>query len=272
MPPFPPTPLFLLGLLLAGVLLGALLAMCLRRVARRHAQRLRLAAERERAAAALHDTLLQSMQGMILRFQGVSHRLPPDSAERATIEAILDQADEVLADGRHRIMALRAPVVQGDSLRQAFAALGQSLQDSFDTPFRMVVAARPAPVDGEPGEEIYRIGREALYNAFQHAGASHIELELVYGCEFLTLYVRDDGRGMADIADAAALGGAGRHGLGGMRERAELLGAALEVRSLPERGTEVILKVPGALCYRARRHDGWRRRLLAWLGRSDTQG
>ena len=70
-------------------------------------RRLRRLEQRERAAAALHDTLLQSMQGMILRFQSVAHRLPPGSAERVTIETILDQADEVLAEARHQIVALR---------------------------------------------------------------------------------------------------------------------------------------------------------------------
>ena len=90
------------------LLLGCLALACALRAARRQRRRLARMAERERAALILQDTLLQSMQGLILRFQGVSHRLPSDSAERATIEAILDQADEVLAEARERMLALRS--------------------------------------------------------------------------------------------------------------------------------------------------------------------
>jgi signal transduction histidine kinase len=260
---FSPTPLFLLlGLLLACLAFGAAFVVCLRRMRRAYEARLRQVAERERVATSLHDTLLQSMQGMILRFQGVSYRLAPDSPERATIEQILDQADEVLAEGRHQILALRLPVIYGDNLSQAFAAVGQSLQENFDTPFRMIVGGQPSPLHGDRSEEIYAIVREALYNAFQHAQASRVELELVYGLEFLSLYVRDNGKGMAQPP----------RGLAGMRARAARLGAAIEVLSLPEQGTEVILKVPGALCYQTPRAAGWQQRLSAWLGRTDSQG
>jgi signal transduction histidine kinase len=259
----------MLGLLLEGLLLGGTFLYCLRRLGRRYQSRLRQATERERVASGLHDTLLQSLQGMILRFQGVAHRLPETSAERDTIENILDQADEVLAEGRHQILALRMPVVHGDNLSQAFAAVGQSLEDNFATPFRMVVTARPVPVDGELGEHIYGIVREALYNAFQHAQAGRVELELVYGCEFFTLYVRDDGKG---IGQSPQQGKRADRGLVRMRERAARIGADLEVLSLPEQGTEVILKVPGRICYQASRHNCWRRRLAAWLGRTETRG
>lgn len=258
--------LLTLGVLLEGVLLGLVFLACLRRLSRRHHRRLQQLEERDRLGAVLHDTLLQSMQGMILRFQGVSHRLPETSPERGTIEKILDQADEVLAEGRHQILAQRVPVIYGDNLGQAFAAIGQSLQENFNTPFRMIITAPPMRLNGDRGEEIYSIVREALYNAFQHAEASRIELELVYGCEFFSLYVRDDGKGMALAPET------GYKGLSGMRERAERLGGGVEVLSLPEQGTEVILKVPGKLCYQEPRHGGWRHRLTAWLGRTETLG
>jgi signal transduction histidine kinase len=265
------TPLFvLLALILEGLLLGVLFRICLRRLARRHDARRRRFEERERAAFALHDMLLQSMQGVLLRVHSVGQRLGDGSAERDTIETILDQADEVLADGRHQALALRMPLVDGDNLSQALAAVGHSLRDSFMTPFRMLVTARAVPLDGAVGEVIYRIGREALFNAFQHAQAGHIELELVYGCEFFTLFVRDDGKGI----DTKAAPAAGYRGLAGMRERAERIGGGIEVLSLPERGTEVILKVPGRLCYPAPRERQrirrWRSRLAAWLGRTES--
>lgn len=260
----------MLGLLLECLLLGVLFRLCLRHVARRYEARLKQLEERERVAFALHDMLLQGMQGVLLRVQSVGQRLGDGSAERDTIETILDQADEVLAEGRHQVLALRMPLVHGDNVSKAFAAVGQSLQDSYTTPFRMLVSARAVPLNGAVGEEIYRIGREALFNAFQHAQAGHIELELVYGPEFFTLFVRDDGKGI----DTASAPEAGYRGLAGMRERAERMGGGIEVLSLPERGTEVILKVPGRVCYPPPRGRGgrWRRWLAAWLGRTESRG
>ncbi|MES2161942.1 MAG: hypothetical protein V4476_12365 [Pseudomonadota bacterium] len=94
--------MFPLILLLLGVLLAGLCA-----AVRRHRRLLARMAERERATAAVQDALLQAMQGLILRFQSVGHRLPEGSAERAAIDAILDQADEALAEARNRMAALR---------------------------------------------------------------------------------------------------------------------------------------------------------------------
>ncbi|NYE63674.1 signal transduction histidine kinase [Duganella sp. 1224] len=245
----------LLGLLLMCVALGAAGLLHWRRARRAYEDRLRLLAERERVAATLHDTLLQSMQGMILRFQGVGHRLAADSPERATIDHILDQADEVLAEGRHQILALRVPVVYGDKLSQAFAAIGQSLQENYAIPFSMRVSGRVTPVNGDRGEDIYAIVREALYHAYQHTGATAVELELVYGCEFFSLYVRDNGM----------VSGAPPRALPAMRERAARLAGTVELQTLAEQGTEVALRVPGEVCYQMPCQPGWRHRLADWL-------
>lgn len=247
--------ILLLGLLLTCVALGAAGLLHWRRTQRAYEDRLRLLAERERVAATLHDTLLQSMQGMILRFQGVGHRLAADSPERATIDHILDQADEVLAEGRHQILALRVPVVYGDKLSQAFAAIGQSLQDNYAIPFSMQVSGHVTPVNGDRSEDIYAIVREALYHAYQHVQATAIELELVYGCEFFSLYVRDNG----------VVTGAPLRALAAMRERAARLGGTVEVLTLPEQGSELVLRVPGAVCYQTPRQLGWRHWLGGWL-------
>lgn len=250
------TPLFwLLGLTFAGLVSGAALVLCLRRLRRAYDTRLRQLAERERVATGLHDTLLQSLQGMILRFQSVGHRMALDSPERVALEQILDQADEVLAEGRHQILALRVPVVYGDKLSQALAAAGQSLQETFSTPFQMIISGEQVAVNGDRAEEIYAIVREALMNAFQHAQASRIELELAYGHKFLSLHVRDDGKGMTALPPGFAV----------LNERAAGMGGGIEVLSSPQQGSEVILKVPGEVCYQTPRRIGWLHRLVAWL-------
>jgi len=245
----------LLGILLACLLAGAVFLACLRRARQRYRARVVQLTERERVATGLHDTLLQSMQGLILRFQNVSNRLPQDSRERATIEHILDQADEVLAEGRHQILALRIPALPGDNLGQAFAAIGQSLQAGYETPFRLAVSGMPRAVIDEVGEEIYCIVRELLHRAFQQAPHGQVRLELVYASEALALYVRDDG----PPAPAASLQT--------LQARAQQLGGELAAQPLPGQGEEVVLKVPGRVCYQAARPAGWRLRLAAWLRR-----
>jgi signal transduction histidine kinase len=105
-------------------------------------------------------------------------------------------------------------------------------------------------------DEIYRIGREALVNAFLHASASHIGVDIVTADGCIRLCIRDDGVGISDEVLSAG-GRPGHWGLAGMRERALGIGASLQIRSNGG-GTEVELRMP---C-----HTGLLRRSLDWLG------
>ena len=110
-------------------------------------------------------------------------------------------------------------------------------------------------------DEVYAIVREALANAFRHAQATHIEVEIVYDRRELRLHVRDDGRGIDSPILAA--GGRREHwGLIGMRERARQIRAHFQLWSRPGAGAEIELRIPAALAYRTRaREPRWRR----WL-------
>jgi signal transduction histidine kinase len=97
-------------------------------------------------------------------------------------------------------------------------------------------------------DEVYRITAEALRNAFRHAQAGQIEVDIAYGEKEFTLRVRDDGTGI----DREVLSGDGREGhfgLHGMRERAELIGGRLVVWSEVASGTEVELTIPASKAY-----------------------
>ncbi len=91
-------------------------------------------------------------------------------------------------------------------------------------------------------DELARIGREAITNAFRHGHADSIEVGLFYSNNALRLVVRDDGRGIA--TNTILKGRPGHFGLTGMRERAERIGGRLTVRSRPGGGTEVNLLAP----------------------------
>lgn len=251
----------------AAGLLASLYFWRTRQLARRYGELLReRLAERERIARTLHDTLLQSMQGLILRFHGVAKRLPKESAAQQGIEAILDQADKVMTEGRNELMNLRTRPEDGDDIAHALAKFGASLQEHFGPQFTLVVDGAMRAVDSAAWDEIYWIGREALFNAYQHAAAGHVEMEVAHGREQFALFVRDDGNGMpGDLQPDGSR--AGHWGVAGMRERALALGGTLEIWSRAGMGTELALRLPAQRVYRAPPRTGARHWLQALLGR-----
>jgi signal transduction histidine kinase len=251
--------LFALGILWVLYLLG------IQRMAARMQGRLReRLAERERIARELHDTLLQGIQSMILRFQAATYEIPEDHPARRTMEQTLDDADQVILEGRERVQDLRAQLEPANALPEALRAAGEELlQDAALIKFGLLVEGTPRELHRLVGEEAYRIGREALVNAFYHAKAQEIEVCLAYKNDQLQLRLRDDGCGI-DPEILRAGGRQGHWGLTGMRERAGKIGARLEIRSQVGKGTEIELSIPAAVAYR-RQRAGWFPR---WPGRS----
>jgi signal transduction histidine kinase/ligand-binding sensor domain-containing protein len=223
----------------------------------RRAYNLRLAGqvdERLRVARELHDTLLQSFQGLIPVFQAARNLLPtrPDRAAEVLDEGLEDAGDAIV-EGRSAIQNLRAnPSLDGDleSLLNAVGAELTRARKTEESPpaFRVIVEGSRHPLSPLVQDEIYRIGREMLRNAFRHARAGRIEVEIRYDSRAFKLRVRDDGIGM----DSSLLkGGAvpGHWGLAGMHERARKMGGRLEIWSESGAGTEEELSVPARVAY-----------------------
>jgi ligand-binding sensor domain-containing protein/signal transduction histidine kinase len=220
--------------------------------------------ERTRIAQDLHDTLLQSFQGLILRFQTVDDMLPsrPAAAKRV-LEDALDRADEALSEGRDAIQNLRYSTSSNQDLAQAMNAMMSELKeetsrDNEDAPtFSVLVEGEPRAIHPVLNEDICRIAREALRNAFNHAHAHRIETEITYCAPYLRLRVRDDGTGIEpEVLDG---GGRERHwGLTGMQERAKSMHAQFNVWSKSGAGTEVELTLPGHIAYEASSGTGFR--------------
>src|SRR5262250_2892863 len=247
-------------------LLWAVYQLRLQQVTAQVRQRLQgRADERERIARELHDTLLQSLHGLLLQFQAARNMLPrrPEEAIHA-LDGALDATEQAIAESRNAIQNIRAePGRQGD-LAELLKAAGQELANSQDANhrppvFRLIVEgerqALPAVLQGE----VYRIAREILRNAFQHAQADRIEAELRYDDHALRLRIRDDGRGI-DPQVLKAGGRSGHWGLRGVRERAQQIGAQLGFWSEAGAGTEVQLTVPAAVAYEQSRHGASRDR------------
>ncbi len=208
--------------------------------------------ERERIARELHDTLLQSTQGLTLRFQAVANRIAADDPVRASLDEALDRADQVIAEGRDRVLDLRVPAYTSNELPEALAAAGDDLAQGRAIAFRATVEGNARELERKIEEEAYRIAREALLNAFRHAGAGTIEVQITYTDEDLRIRVRDDGHGI-DEATLATGSRPGHWGLTGMRERAQKAGATLELWSRRAAGTEIELRIPAAVAYKQQR-------------------
>jgi signal transduction histidine kinase/ligand-binding sensor domain-containing protein len=201
--------------------------------------------ERERIARELHDTLLQGVQGLMLRIQAATDRIAPGDPARHALEAALDQADLVIAEGRDRVKDLRGEEATDIDLLSALLAAGRELEPDSGTRLRAISGGKPRPLDPCVQEELYRIGREALINAFRHAGAREVVVEITHGRRALHLRVHDDGRGMSpEVIERG--GRPGHWGLSGMRERAERIGGTFSIRSREGKGTEIDVAVPWA--------------------------
>ena len=240
------------GLLAAGGIWGGY-RMRLRQLARQlHVRFEERLAERSRIARDLHDTLLQSFQGAILRFRAVAYMLPDRPAEaRATLENAIDQARQAIVEGRDAVQGLRSPAVAANDIAVSIATLAETLStdDGSQTPpvFHVNVEGTPRDLPPMVQDEVYRIAGEALRNAFRHAHASRIEVDIRYDQRRFRLRVRDDGRGM----DAGATGRTydGHYGMAGMYERAKLVGGTLAIWSELDSGTEAELTIPASVAY-----------------------
>jgi signal transduction histidine kinase len=203
-------------------------------------------AERTRIARELHDTLLQSFQGLMLRLQVVDDLLPPGKAKEQ-LEQSLERADQAIAEGRSVVYDLRSSATITNDLAQAVRALGDDLATQDSGAFHLVVEGPMRDLRPIIRDELYRITREALRNAFSHAAADYIEVEITYGERALRLRIRDDGQGIPP--EMLEAGRPGHHGLPGMRERAQQIGGKLEIWSGAKAGTEIELSIAGSIAY-----------------------
>jgi signal transduction histidine kinase len=216
--------------------------------------------ERTRIARELHDTMLQSFQGVLLRLHVVSRQLLDRPEVQKTLDTVVDQAQQAVNEGRDAVRDLRLSTVETNDLAVAIRAIGEELMADGTNQNTAVSQVR---VEGTPRnlhpifrDEVYRIAGEALRNAFRHAQARQIEVELRYDEAQFRLRIRDDGKGV----DPKVLGGVGRaghYGLAGMYERAKLIGGKLTVWSELDSGTEVELSVPASNAYAASPRRSW---------------
>lgn len=190
----------------------------------------------ERAAKAAHDALLQDVQGLALRLQAISNEQQMPNAGIVNIAPVLRDIDVLFMRERTAVMGRQLSLKFHSELEQMFAELGAVLAESSHLSFSLMVLGDVVEPEASAREEIYQLGREVLCNAYRHARAKKIEMEMIYAGSFLLLHVRDDGVGFTRTSELRALFV--------MRRRLRALGGSLSVWSRSGIGSELSLVVP----------------------------
>jgi ligand-binding sensor domain-containing protein len=237
----------LTGILILGGIYRIRLKQMACRVRSQLEERIR---ERERIARELHDTLLQSVQGLILRLHAAVEKMQAEDPGRKELEITIQRADRVTLEARERVRFLRATDVR--DLLTALREAGEELAEGHTLEFRMIVEGAPRELHAIVCEELTWIGREALTNAFTHSNARQVVAEISYHRRELRLQLSDDGQGLPE--DVAIAGGrAGHFGLVGFRERAKRIRGRLTLHSGPGIGTALTVVVPADVAYKDKR-------------------
>jgi signal transduction histidine kinase len=177
----------------------------------------------------------------------VRDQLPADSPDAQHLNRVLELMGRVIEEGRNAVRGLRVPGGDPDDMETAFSRIGAELNVDEKVRFRVIGEGHARPMRPAIRDEVYRIGREAVVNAFHHARAGVIEVEVGFAPSRFRILVRDDGVGIDP--DVLESGREGHWGLPGMRERAERIGGTLRVWSRAGAGTEVELSVPARIAF-----------------------
>jgi ligand-binding sensor domain-containing protein/signal transduction histidine kinase len=203
--------------------------------------------ERTRIGRELHDTVLQGLASASLQLEVADRQIAADATAKPLVQRVSQLLRQLIDESRHTVRGLRLRRSEEENLERALTQISNDLAAPRKVKHRLVVEGTPRPLRPIVRDEIYRIGGEALANAFRHAGASAVETVLEYGRDHFRLLVRDDGRGIDP--ELLKTGREGHFGLSGLRERAAKIGARLKVRTAAGAGTEIDLLVPAASAF-----------------------
>ena len=203
---------------------------------------LTLAAERQRMARELHDTLAQGVAGLVLQLEAVDSHLAAGRVERAQgiVQQAMGRARATLAEARQAIGDLRKTQLSAPDLASALRDEVAHFTDATGIPCALDLAL-PDLLSNTLCEHVLRAVAEGLTNVARHAQAQHVWVSAREAEDWLVVEVRDDGVGFDPVA---ALARAGHYGLIGLRERARLVGGTLDIASRPGDGTRLTLRLP----------------------------
>jgi signal transduction histidine kinase/ligand-binding sensor domain-containing protein len=236
-----------LFLVLAICVVAGVVVEVTRRLTRRRAERLSMrfherAAERERIAHQIHDTVIQDLIGATLQLELVGFEVADrPEASRRSLATLAARMRETIARSRNMVSNLHSTAVAQYSLVEVLQHSEAEFRSGPSPIFDLLTAGEAREVHPLVRDEVYRICREALANAFRHSGAEYVTVEVRFLPDKLEVEISDDGKGMTE--DLLKHGRPGHFGLRGMQAHAQRIGATLLVESELGQGTNVILRV-----------------------------
>jgi ligand-binding sensor domain-containing protein/signal transduction histidine kinase len=218
--------------------------------------------ERTRIAQDLHDSLIQDVMGISLQIEVTDELLPAGFQAKEPLTRALALCRSALDAGRRALNDLRTTALNSADIVKSFSQLANEQTRDAETKIDVTVEGRERPLNALPGSDMLQIGRQAIANALQHAGARRIHVLLTYDEQEFRVRVEDNGRGMneADLKPRRP----GHYGVAGMHERAARLGATISLQSRIGEGTEVNLCVPASVIYQGSSSDGGSRLIDKW--------
>ncbi len=214
--------------------------------------------ERMHIARELHDTLLQTIQALTLRFHFAVEDMPDRDPAKASLTEVLMRAEGAIGEARRHVQSLRSDTNAGLDLSARLAQMANEFDEDTASKFYLRTEGVSVPLHSLIQDELCRIAKEAVRNAVHHAQATRIELALVYDRSVFKLTCSDNGKGI-DAEVLRAGGRSGHWGLIGVKERATAVGAEFTLHSGPGAGTQITLKVPASRAYpKASPNDHWR--------------
>lgn len=202
-------------------------------------------AERESLARSLHDTFLQSLQGLLLSMQALTPKLPPQGTARRELDTLIERARRVLVEGRDEVKGLRSEFDSGAQLRDVLLRDMETILPGSGARIALSGAEAIDRLDPRLHHDVYAIAREALVNALCHT-AGPVAIQARDEEQRFVLTVRDHGRGL----DPSRRNAPGHYGLRGMLEHAAQIGARLDIDNAEEGGARIVLSIPAGLAYR----------------------
>jgi signal transduction histidine kinase len=197
-------------------------------------------AERERLSREIHDTLAQGFTSVLLLLEAARPALAGAPSAAAYVEQAQDTARENLAEARSLVAALAPPDLAGTSLPEALRGLVERVGSDSGPAAELAITGTPRRLPTEHEVALLRMAQESLTNVRRHAGATRVEVALVYETDRVSLRVSDDGKGFDPAAPQQG------YGLAGIRARAHGIGGAATIETAPGAGVVVRIDVPAA--------------------------
>lgn len=194
--------------------------------------------ERRRLARELHDDTLQALIALNQRIH-LARLNQPDPALTTSLVEIQDLTTRTMENLRRLTRALRPIYLEDLGLVAALEVLAKEVQQASHLPVHFHRTGEPRRLPPQTELALYRMAQEALNNIIRHAQASEAQLEIEFSPTAIHLSIQDNGQGFVPPESPAELAPLGHFGLLGLHERAELIGAHLEIRASPGDGTRI---------------------------------